>query len=258
MASSNDVTPALYHEITEMIRSVLEGDKNILRIADKVRIGSATHADTAKFAKRLGEITSDAFQEVLTEDVLPDGKLYYHIAVGSVGKTIANNLQRVNMLGNQIQNNLNEQAGIGLQGVEATLNKDRVHDLVSEMANCETLDEAREWMGEPVVNTTQSFADDYVETNAQFQYDAGLQPVIKRTADATACPWCLERAGEYNYPLADNEVYRRHEHCNCVVTFDPRNNKKWKNGIQNVHTKQWITDPKLVEERRKIGLVNET
>ena len=77
---------------------------------------------------------------------------------------------------------------------------------------------------------------DALKENAEFQYGAGLSPVIRRTANGGCCDWCAKLAG--TYPYADvrdigNDVYRRHRSCRCCIVYDPGEGK-----VQDVHTKQ--------------------
>lgn len=48
------------------------------------------------------------------------------------------------------------------------------------------------------------------------------------------------------------DVFRRHERCRCLVTYDPADGS---NRRQNVHTKKWTTAAELdkIEARKKVG-----
>ncbi|MCD8206395.1 MAG: hypothetical protein LUD72_00500 [Bacteroidales bacterium] len=246
----------LYDEIYSEIERKLKSDKTIQRIQRKVDKGTATHLETEEYAKRLGEITSKALQDHLTEDALPDGNLSYGIAKATVGKTLRDNFTRVNVVGKDVQLSMNIGAGIGLMAKGAVLNADRIEGLVSNMDNCHLLEDARELMGEPVINTTQSFADDLVKENADFHYEVGLSPQVVRTADAGCCEWCENLEGTYDYPVEDEDVYHRHEYCKCVVTYHPSTAK-----FQDVWTKKEYRDSASmadrqaqIEARRNYGL----
>ena len=78
---------------------------------------------------------------------------------------------------------------------------------------------------------SQNMADDYVETNAAFRSDAGLQAKIIRQTDGHCCEWCNEMAGTYDYP-APRDVYRRHDNCGCTVEYVTGKYR------QNVHTRR--------------------
>lgn len=91
-------------------------------------------------------------------------------------------------------------------------------------------------LDEPVVNFTQSVEDDSVKKNAEFKYQSGFSPKIRRTATDKCCKWCDRLVGTYDYAVVrntGNDVFRRHKRCRCTVEFIT-NGKR-----QNVHTKKW-------------------
>lgn len=81
---------------------------------------------------------------------------------------------------------------------------------------------------------------------------AGLQPRIIRKATGTCCEWCKNLAGTYDYPVENEDVYRRHERCRCTVDYDPGGAKRF----QDVHTKEWKTaeERAKVEARKTLGI----
>lgn len=248
---ADDVVPELYRKIKLQIDNALKSDKKASAIQKKVDKGTATHADTEAYALRVGKISSNALQKNLKADDLPDGELYYNIAQRTVGQTLKDNLDRVNKVGKPIQTSLNASAGIGLSSMGAKMNDDRLHELVSDISDCGELDKAQELMGEPVINMTQTFADDLIKENADMQFAVGLKPTITRTAEAGCCEWCANLEGTYEYPLPDDtEVYQRHENCRCVVEYHPANSRS----VQNTHTRQWRTDAATLEARKTFGL----
>lgn len=86
-------------------------------------------------------------------------------------------------------------------------------------------------MTSTVENITQSFSDDYVETNAKFRSEAGLECYIIRISHNTmgsCCKWCDSLEGKYLYPDdVPKDVYRRHDRCHCTVTYV--NNRRGQN-----------------------------
>ncbi|MDO4393578.1 MAG: polymorphic toxin type 50 domain-containing protein [Bacillota bacterium] len=87
-------------------------------------------------------------------------------------------------------------------------------------------------LGEPLCNMCQAFLDDFVEANVKQRYQMGVQSVIIRQVLADCCEWCKSVAGAYDYGKEPDGIYRRHDHCRCVVTF-----KSEKGRYVNIHTK---------------------
>ncbi|MCD8207091.1 MAG: hypothetical protein LUD72_04045 [Bacteroidales bacterium] len=234
-----DVGIELYEKITADLTSLVNHDPEITRLFKKVTLGTATHVDTHNYATRLGELTTEVLQKYLNAGNLPNGTLYYNIAESTVGQVLLDNYGRVNGFGGEIQDILNQEAGLGLKSVPGEYNSGRIHDLVSNIANCDELDHARELLGEPIVNTTQSYADALVKANADFHYECGLTPIIRRAAHPDCCKWCAALEGVYQYPLEeDSDVYHRHENCRCVTTYHPSEGKH-RGQAQDVWTKTW-------------------
>lgn len=255
---AEDVAPALYEKIRTEIENALRTDRKAVSIQKKVDNGTATHVDTEEYALRVGKVSSNALLKNLDSEDLPDGKLYYNIADRVIGQTMRDNLDRVNNIGRPIQAALNANAKIGLSPMGGKMNWDRLDTLISDIANCEELDTARELLGEPIVNMTQGFADNLIKQNADTQYKVGLRPTITRTAEAGCCEWCANLAGRYSYPLSeeDEEVYHRHENCRCIVSYDPGKGDVHTGQLQDVWSKEWNSPEEVRkrEERRTYGL----
>ena len=69
-----------------------------------------------------------------------------------------------------------------------------------------------------------------------------------RRADPNCCKWCADLEGEYDYDLAPDDIYRRHEFCRCTVTYISEKKS------QNVWSKRtWQTAPQDLEQRKEVG-----
>ncbi len=71
----------------------------------------------------------------------------------------------------------------------------------------------------PVVNTAMSMHDDYIRINAQKRNDLGLKPVITRYGSG-CCDWCSAVAGKWRFGEQPEDVFRRHDNCDCVIIYD--------------------------------------
>jgi hypothetical protein len=61
-------------------------------------------------------------------------------------------------------------------------------------------------------NAVVSAADQVIQSPADGRTKVGY----RRTAKTPSCDWCLRMAGRYE--LGDNDCFRRHDRCDCVVT----------------------------------------
>ena len=90
----------------------------------------------------------------------------------------------------EVQNLINQANGIGIKAIKPELNQDRIDGIVNVVSGKEYFDDIAYMLGEPIINFTQSVVDDTIRENADFQYEAGLSPKIKRTVTGGCCEWC--------------------------------------------------------------------
>lgn len=126
---------------------------------------------------------------------------------------------------------------------------DRIQGILNRASDAPKFSGVRWILGDGVLtNYMQSFIDDTMKRNAEFQSKAGVSPKIVRKSPTKCCPWCDALVGEYKYPDdVPDDVYRRHDNCNCIVEFYPGDGKK-----QNVWSKQWSEEPEIVNERKRV------
>ena len=246
-----DIVPSLLKKI----KSEFEGarlDSEVLKdLLSKLHHSKASYLDANQYAIEIGEILSKALGASLTNETLPDGKMYYNIAQRVLTDVLGRNYELVSDYAEQVQKNLNSEAKIGLAAQVPELNQDRIDGLVNRLASEESFDDVKWLLDDPIVNFSQSIVDDSIRKNAEFHHKVGLSPKIVRRVVGHPCKWCKSLEGSYNYPEVPKDIYRRHGNCRCTVDYHPGNGKK-----QNVHTKRWAEDKKksVIEHRKKIGL----
>ncbi|WP_244491724.1 hypothetical protein [Streptococcus timonensis] len=247
-----DVLPRLLEEVKNEFE-LAYGESEIIRNAfATLEAKQATYKTANEFAIEIGEILSKALGASISADKLPNGKMYYNIAHRLLTDVLGRNHELVSGYASDVQKNLNDKAKIGLKVQAPELNLDRVAGIVNRFSSEENFEDASWLLGEPIVKFTQSIIDDSIRKNAEFHYKAGLQPEIVRTSFFHCCEWCQEVQGNYKYPRVPKDVYRRHQHCRCILDYDPKNGK-----TQNVWTKKWNSiDKERVERRKLIDVVS--
>ena len=215
-----DVVPELLSEIETAFKSHNMTDRKLATVSKRIRDGTATQVDGHTYAERLGKNASKALQDVLIEENLPDGKLYYNIATRTVIPTLENNQALINEAATEIQKNIDKKSKIYLNSVKPSFPAERINGLIDKMtADDITLEEALVWIREPIVNNSEAFFDDFIRENAQFRNDVGMKATITRVAEYKACDWCKNLEGTYEYGKHPSEIFARHEFCRCEVTF---------------------------------------
>ncbi len=244
-----DVVPILNERIERSFRTNMLRDRRIAQISKRIRDGTATFIEAHDYAERIGENLSRSFLSNLTENALPDGRLYYNIANRTVVPALQVNHITINEAAEEIQNAIDLKNGIGLKSVRADFPKDRIQGLIDKMtADGITLIEAQSWLKEPLINNLEAFVDDFIKENAKVRSNAGLKTTITRIAAPGCCDWCDALAGTYEYGSEPQDVYRRHQFCRCIVTFQSKKTS------QDVWSKKiWQSSEEEIERRKEIG-----
>lgn len=242
-----DIAPELWEKISAEFEEALKNDKEIARLYEKIRSGKATYEEAQIFSQRIGKLSSLALTDNITAEALPDGKMYFNIAERTVRPALERDYELISDVSAEVQASLNEAAGIGMNPVIPEMNEDRVSGLIDKLTeDGKPFDDVRSFLEDPVMNFCQNIVDESVRANAEMHYTSGLTPKIKRIMTGhKACEFCIERAGEFKYPLPDNRIYQRHENCRCLVLYDPGNGK-----YQDAHSKKYFTSERdAVEEK---------
>ncbi|MCR5006519.1 MAG: hypothetical protein K6A77_11520 [Clostridiales bacterium] len=229
----------IYQEISKKFKELVDQDKVIQSLAEKIANGKATYQDAWDYANRIGKAGSKAMLSQVDE-LVADGIDGYE----SIMESLYECYDASATYAVAVQTIQNQKAGIGIKGLQTDFDKDRASGIAHLGSNAEDAASAARYLGTPVEHFTENVVGDTIKVNEAFQYQSGLNPKIKRTSTGKCCQWCDEIAGIYDYPAPD-EVYRRHQNCNCLVEYYPGNGLK-----QNAHSKRWAEENYAERERR--------
>jgi hypothetical protein len=237
-----DIVPSLLEKIEKDFRAKVDADNEMSRLFTKFADDKGTLHDVSLYARRLGDLLSMTLQENLTEDVLPDGKMYYNIADRILNPMMRQNFNLTMEQALTIQKMIDAKSGIGLEPISADFPESRVKQIIDSLTEDTEFEVIKARMGEPVANCSHSFADDFIKANALYREKAGMRTYLKRTLVGGACPYCVRLAGTFDYNNAPDDIYKRHDSCRCTVTFYSEKVR------QNVHTKiQSVLDPQELQ-----------
>jgi hypothetical protein len=237
-----DIVPSLLEKIEKDFKAKVDADNEMSRLFTKFADDKGTLHDVSLYARRLGDLLSMTLQENLTEDVLPDGKMYYNIADRILNPMMRQNFNLTMEQALTIQKMIDAKSGIGLEPISADFPESRVKQIIDSLTEDTEFEVIKARMGEPVANCSHSFADDFIKANALYREKAGMRTYLKRTLVGGACPYCVRLAGTFDYNNAPDDIYKRHDSCRCTVTFYSEKVR------QNVHTKiQSVLDPQELQ-----------
>lgn len=246
-----DVVPALQESIQTEFNSRMVADRRVRAITNRIRDGTATFTEGREYAERAGVNLSKTLSNNLRPENLPDGKLYYNIANRTINRGLKRNYDIVNQTAAEIQAAQDALKDIGINAVKADYPTERIAGLIDKITeNGITPEKILYWLGEPIINNSEAFFDDFIKDNADFRQQAGLKATISRILAPGCCAWCAEVAGRGTYVYGDqpDDFFSRHEFCRCTVTY--QSNKT----SQNVWTKRtWASTPQEIKRRESIN-----
>lgn len=234
----DDIVPSLLEAIQKDFKKQFQSNHTVSVIWGKIKSKTVTYKDANEFSIAVGEMLAKSYKKFINVETLPDGKMWYNIATRILGPTFHTNYSLITDVCDEAQKIINENGGIGLGTVLPEFNDNKLKGFIDKVSNAETFEDVQWMLDEPVVNFSQSVVDDYIKTNADFHYESGLTPKIRRSVgDLKPCKWCRNLAGTYEYPYVPRDVYRKHERCRCVVEYIE--DGKY---VQDVHSKEWRDD----------------
>lgn len=227
--------------VENSFRRNLEQNSKIKELQEVLASGKLVGDEADRYALEVGQALAKAFAENVTSDALPDGKMFYNIASRVIPPPLQSTHEEVSSFAQAMYQGMNERAKMGMKAQRSKYNTDREKGIVEHACSGETYEDVQKTVESSLVGFAQSVATETMKANAEFQYQAGLSPVIRRSANGGCCAWCAKLAGAYPYEdvrATGSDVYRRHRDCRCKVFFDPGDGK-----VQNVHTKRWEKKP---------------
>lgn len=233
----NDIGKELYERVRADFERRLKSDK---RPPKDMR-------GVSDYSARVGRYLAEAIAANVTEDALPDRRLYYNIAESILEPSLRTNYELVNDTAAEVQRLLDKRQGLHIKPARADYPTERVHAVIGA-ASEEGIDfdRALRRMTSPAENITQSFADDFMQANAEQRSKAGFDTFIERQGGLSCCPWCAGLVGVFAYPKGlPKEVFARHDNCTCSVTYGTKGGAR-----QNAWTKAKWEVPPIEEPHR--------
>lgn len=189
-------------------------DPELRKLSKKIRNGKANFNDTFRYSEIVSKYLGEIMQENIGTITNPLGKEYV------CKELLRDHYEAINDVLGEVQVALDEELGIHLNPVKAPRNDERIaqvaHALEDPTVKPETI---RRRAKAPVVNTAMSMHDDYIRVNAKLRNDLGLKPIIQRFGTG-CCSWCSAVAGKWRFGEQPDDVFRRHDNCDCVIIYD--------------------------------------
>lgn len=200
--------------VQDEIRQRIEKDALLARLRKKIDNGKGTYADSFAYSDRAGKLLGELFSRRL-----PDIPLEEREAL--CVELLRDRYTDINALCDRVQKALDEAQGLHLAPQHAPFNGERAHQIGSSLRDLSKPVETLQRRAKAATETaTKAIHDDRMESEAKFRHKAGLDCRITRVAVNGCCPWCSKVAGRYVYGEEPDDIYRRHDNCDCTVTFE--------------------------------------
>lgn len=216
---------------------------------NKLEVGVGTYEDVDNIAELIGDNIAATLADDYSDEALD--------ILTEVGYEV------VSDAGVIAQNNLNRAAGIGIKPMTKKYPQGAVSAIKEDIAKLAP-EAVATALKDKLPTMFMRFVDEVVKYNADFQADAGLEPIIVRTwsgsypsHDTKHTDWCHDLAGTYVLGTARDapaNVYVRHEGCRCKVEYFPNAQAKGqitalaKNEL-DYYGELWNTKPETLEKR---------
>ena len=206
-----------YDDIKKEFQDAVNNDKIASKLYAQIRNGDASYATSGQLAQRIGadlgkvlmnHAPVQSIDEWDVDDLIPKALGLDHRMVTTACK--------------QVQENMNKDAGVGIKYKEPKFNQDKAYGIAKELHDNPDFTNIQKTFCDQLENFSRSVADDSIVANADVMWGAGIKTMVVRIAEGGCCKWCSEMAGVYDYAEVrepGNDVWRRHENCNCTIDF---------------------------------------
>lgn len=200
--------------VREEVRERIERDAMLAKLRKKIESGKGTYADTAAYSVRAGKLLGEIFSRRLPE-IPPEEREQLCVEL------LHDQYIDINAAVDAAQRYLDERLGIQLAPQHAPFDSERASQIGSALRDLSKPVEILQRRAKAATETaTKAMHDDRMKSEAKFRSRAGLKCFITRKAVSGCCAWCTAMAGRYAYGEEPDDIYRRHDNCDCTVTFE--------------------------------------
>ena len=128
-----DIVPDLYEKIHADFERKVNANKPIKTFWSRLQKKTADARGVSLYAEQLGRCAAYALTNNLTEENLPDGKLYWNIAERTIQPLLEECHQMVMAAASGLQSQEDEKEGINLKPIEPELPIYRVRDFMNKL-----------------------------------------------------------------------------------------------------------------------------
>ena len=207
-----------FEDIREKFYQEIVGDKKAQELYKRIKTNKASYRTASELAVLIGRDLGRVLRRYFPEEGQP---LDWDLE-DLIPKALGLDHRLVIDACRDVQNAMNQDAGIGMKYQEPVFNMNRAQGIVTELRNHPVFSDIEKSFLDQLENFSQNIVDDSIRDNAAMMWRAGIQTQVIRRVDAHPCEWCQNLAGAYDYydvKETGNDVWRRHENCRCTLDY---------------------------------------
>lgn len=213
----------LKEKIIKEFNKLFTSDGTIRSLYRDISRGTATEAESYKFAKRCSELTNYIFKRFVTPQI-ENEQLIYELAEQTIIPMLIEDYDVISRYCVDVSKITMEKLKVGLNPIKPKMDTERAEGLVKAVSNYEVFNE--DGLNQKIANYNYHIVDEHIKENSQFMANSGFDTKITRTTRGQTCEWCKNLAGAYSYPGVSSEVFMRHDNCDCEIRVDYSNHKR--------------------------------
>lgn len=225
-----------FEDIRQAFIDEVNGDKKCQELYAKIYKGDASYKTASQLAIRIGENLGKVLKKYAPTQNIDEWDLN-----DLLPKSLGLDHRMVSTACEQIQEQMNKDAGLGIKPKAPKFDYDRVNGLIKELEDhADNFEDIEKAFYDQLCNFSQSIVDYSIRDNMQLMARAGIKTQVIRQAEFKACQWCRDIAGVYDYAQVKdtgNDVWRRHENCRCTIDYlSERNSSLYSERVNNFKT----------------------
>lgn len=239
-----ELSQELYEKVHARFEQILRDDPRIDELMQRAFRRTATYKDSHEYGQLIGDALREAMN-IVTGDDLPPSGMDLEIADRLFGDHLRECDETMRAYCEAVQKGMNDKYGIGVKPISPPSRENTVMAVVEKVALIDNYSpDAIDGIIDFATWSLET-ADQYMKANSDFLTKAGARMLIMRTYEGPHwdphrgkggsmqdCKFCKERATDGWEPYqgsADQDIYRRHRGCRCMVVtkFDDKINTAW-------------------------------
>lgn len=129
-----DIVPELYEKIKNEFENLISGDRQIQELLSGEN-ERASFSDVSLLARRMGEYAVMSLTTYLTEEQLPDGRLYWNIMQRTIVPIMRRVYDIVNQMAGIVQKREDEPKKIGIKPIKPKFPLERIESVMNKLDN---------------------------------------------------------------------------------------------------------------------------